>query len=464
RSLHFPDDQQLTIQARERLAIEELLSLMQHSSNIKQQWKDKACAHFIKINEKKQIPNNLPFTLTTAQQRGLREILTDIQSNTPMNRLLLGDVGCGKTVVAGIATNHTLKNNQHVAFIAPTQILAEQHFITFQQLFPEINIQLLTAKNKFTLSENPTLYIGTHAVINKLQKIKPALVVYDEQHRFGVEQRNEISKLTLRPHVLTMSATPIPRSLMLTIFSHLELSVIDEMPVGRKPVKTWLVTEKKRTNSYKWIKQQLQESGGQVLIICPFIDPSNHEGFAKIKSATETFETLAKEFADFKVKLLHGRLTQKQKDHIIKDLFNQKIDILVSTPIVEVGVDLPAASIMIIESAERFGLASLHQLRGRVGRAGQQAYCLLFPSASSKKTRQRLEFFTKVNDGMKLAEFDLKNRGAGDLFGTDQHGFDQLKFANWTNIQLITKAHLIFEQLHKKYQSLIPISTNSNKF
>lgn len=457
QNLHFPDDQELTIKARERLAIEELLGLMQHSHQIKQQWQDKASAHLIQIDQKNLIPKNLPFALTTAQIRSINEVTTDLSSNTPMNRLLLGDVGSGKTVVAGIAASHTLKSNHHVAFIAPTQILAEQHLITLKKLFPKINIQLLTAKTKFTLNKEPTLYLGTHAVINKLQTIKPALVIYDEQHRFGVEQRSEISKLVFRPHILTMSATPIPRSLMLTIFSHLELSVIDEMPVGRKEVKTWIIPEKKRTDSYEWITQQLKNKKMQVLTVCPFINPSDHQALENIKSATETFDQIKTKFPDFKVKLLHGQLSQLQKDKITQDLFDQKIDILVTTPIVEVGVDLPTASIMIIESAERFGLASLHQLRGRVGRAGQQAYCLLFTTSQTVETRNRLNIFTQTNDGIKLAEFDLNNRGAGDLFGTDQHGFDQLKFANWTNVELITKARQIFEQLKDKkdWQPLI---------
>ncbi len=457
KHLHFPAGQTLTIKARERLAIEELLGLMQHSAQIKQQWQNNASACSIKINQKNTIPK-LPFTLTTAQQRSTQEILTDLQSTTPMNRLLLGDVGSGKTVVAGIAALHVLKNNHHVAFITPTQILAQQHLETLNKLFPNINIQLLTAKTKFSLNTKPTLYLGTHAVINKLQKIKPALVIYDEQHRFGVEQRSEVSKLTSQPHTLTMSATPIPRSLMLTIFAHLELSLINEIPSGRKPIKTWLVPEKKRADSYQWIKQQLEKSEGQVLIVCPFIDPSKHEAFTNVKSATETFTEVKSYFPDQKIELLHGRLSPDQKDKITADLFNQKIDILVTTPIVEVGIDLPSASIIIIESAERFGLASLHQLRGRVGRAGQQAYCLLFPSKKSSVITQRLNIFTKTNDGIKLAEFDLQNRGAGDLFGTDQHGFDQLQFTSWTNLKLITQAKQIFDQLkdsHLAWKSLI---------
>ncbi|MBU2543027.1 hypothetical protein KJ707_00455, partial [Patescibacteria group bacterium] len=231
------------------------------------------------------------------------------------------------------------------------------------------------------------------------------------------------------------------------------------------------IPEKKRTKSYNWIKRQLQQSGEQatpvgkqVLVICPFIDPSDVQAFANIKSATQTYETLKTEFADFKVELLHSRLSQAQKDHITQNLYNQKIDILVCTSIVEVGVDLPTVSIILIESAERFGLASLHQLRGRVGRAGQQAHCLLFSSVSLKETNQRLEVFTQTTDGMKLAEADLQNRGAGDLFGTQQHGFDQLKFANWTNVELITQARQIFNQLKDStdWQPLIsPPATNS---
>lgn len=463
--LHFPDEQSLTIKARERLATEELLSLMQHSWKIKQQWKDDASAQLIEVNQKEPIPQ-LPFTLTQAQQRSTKEILNDIHSNTPMNRLLLGDVGSGKTVVAGIATLHTLRSGQSAALVAPTKILAKQHLETLSKLFPTLNIQLLTAKTAFRLNPKPTLYLGTHSVINKFKKIQPALVIYDEQHRFGVNQRSEINKLAFRPHVLTMSATPIPRSLMLTIFSHLELSLIDEMPAGRKPIKTWLVPEKKRTDSYEWLKKQLTESGGQALIVCPFIDPSSEEAFTQVKSATETFTQLKEHFPQEWLGLLHGRLKQKEQNKIIQDVFAQKIKILVTTPIVEVGVNLPAAEIMLIESAERFGLASLHQLRGRVGRAGQQAYCLLFPSSHSQETKKRLEIFTQTTDGLKLAEFDLKNRGAGDLFGVEQHGFDQLEFANWTNLELIAQARQIFKELQKKqdaYQTLLKKSEYKNQ-
>lgn len=463
KHLHFPDDQQLTIKSRKRLALEELLGLMQRSQQLKRWWQQDASAHLIKIDEQKLIPHNLPFELTNAQRRSVHEVLFNLKSNTPMNRLLLGDVGSGKTVVAGIAALHTLQAKHHVALVAPTQILAKQHWSTLKQLFPEINIQLLTAKTKFQPHQKPTLYLGTHAVINHLSDIKPALVIYDEQHRFGVKQRSQISDLALHPHILTMSATPIPRSLMLAIFSHLELSVIDELPAGRQPVKTWLVPEKKRSAAYDWIKQQLAESAtnsvkqrGQVLVVCPFINPSEAEALENVTSATASFDHLQAEFSTLRVELLHGQLSQTQKDQIIRDLFDQKINLLVTTPIVEVGVDLPAANIMLIESAQRFGLASLHQLRGRVGRADQQAYCLLFAGTASPDVKKRLQIFAGTNDGMKLAEFDLQNRGAGDLFGIDQHGFDQLQFASWTNVKLISQARQIFDRVKDTdYQSLM---------
>lgn len=446
RHLHFPDDQELTIKARERLALEELLALMQRSHQIKEQWQQAQSAPVITPSTDQIIPDTVPFKLTAAQLRCLDEILVDLNSSTPMNRLLIGDVGSGKTVVAGIAAAHTLQHQLHAVLIAPTQILAEQHLSTIKQLFPQLPLQLLTAKSSFSTPTEPTFFIGTHAAINQFQQIQPAYVIYDEQHRFGVNQRSEVQKLAAQPHVLTMSATPIPRSIMLTIFSHLDLSVIDEMPAGRKEVKTWLVPEKKRADAYTWLQKLLVKEKSQALVVCPFIDPSVYEGFEQVAAATEIFDQIKTHFPDQQVELLHGRLAQSQKDRVIKNLFAQKIKILVTTPMVEVGVDLPAAQVMLIESAERFGLASLHQLRGRVGRAGQQAYCLLFTKTKSRDALKRLQIFTTTHDGMKLAEFDLENRGAGDLFGTEQHGFDQLRFASWANLELIAQARKIFEQ------------------
>ena len=396
-----------------------------------------------------------------------------------MNRLLIGDVGSGKTVVAGVACYHTINNGYHAALVAPTQILAQQHLQTFKNLFPTIPVQLLTAKSKLTSkakSENPTydqtqptLYIGTHSVINKLSQIKPALVIYDEQHRFGVSQRAATLDLEIQPHSLTMSATPIPRSLMLTIFSHLKLSVIDQMPEGRTPPQTWIVPEVKRQESYLWLSKQLQIKKPQTaILVCPFINKSKNQEFAHIPAAKERFDQLTSFFAQnnqkLKLALLHGQMKTKDKETVSQALFDQQINLLVTTPVVEVGLDVPTASIIIIEAGERFGMASLHQLRGRVGRAGQISYCLVFTSKQSGQTNSRLKEFSQIHDGLKLAELDLKRRGAGDLFGLRQHGLDNLRFADWTNLNLISQARKIYDQLALKpdWQTFLPIQTPVN--
>lgn len=453
--LHFPDNELNITQSRERLAIEELIQLILHSHTLKEQWKQTTTAPSFPFIE--GLENSLPFQLTNAQQRCVGEILTDLNSSVPMNRLLLGDVGSGKTAVAGLACQQVLAHGYHACFVAPTQILAEQHANSFAKLFPDMPLQLVTAQTKKArqkqpLPTQPTLFVGTHAILSQLEALQPGLLIYDEQHRFGVKQRSIGQHNQKQPHLLTLTATPIPRTLLLTIFSHLSLSVIDELPPGRKPVKSWLVPPQKREDAYKWIDQQLRESDHpqQVLVVCPFIDPSNEKAFENVAAASELYQELSECFAQLskeakaarpvRVGLLHGRMLKREQQEITQRLFAQEIDVLVTTPIVEVGLDLPAASIIVIEAAERFGLASLHQLRGRVGRAGQQAYCLLFSSSESKHIRERLNTFCKIHNGLELAEHDLQRRGAGDIFGTQQHGLDQLRFANWTNLELVTHA------------------------
>jgi ATP-dependent DNA helicase RecG len=495
--LHFPDSEDLIVAARERLALEELLALIKTSEKIKNYWKSLQSAQSVAVYEPK-IPTTIPFELTGAQSRCIDEILKDITTKTPMNRVLIGDVGSGKTVVAGVAANHSIKSGLSVALVAPTKILAEQHFETLNKLFPDLKIELLTGRTTKKMWEeilsnhqadinpdtgkntNSKFFVGTHALINKLEQINPGLIIYDEQHRFGVNQRSESSKLKEIAHTLTMSATPIPRSLMLTIFSHLKVSAIDELPKGRIPTKTWIVPEKKRAGAYNWIAEELNEeakiAGNEntdsqklALIVCPFIDPSNHEAFENVASANETFKAVKAEFKKledkkkFKIALLHGRMKPDEQALIIKKLYDKKIDILVTTPVVEVGVDLPTASIIVIEASERFGMASLHQLRGRVGRAGQQGYCLLFSNAKSNVAKERLKNFSNENNGLKLAELDLQSRGSGDIFGTTQSGFSNLKFATWTNLELIGQAKQIYETLPKNWQPFLGESENTDK-
>jgi len=273
----------------------------------------------------------------------------------------------------------------------------------------------------------------------KIKFNKVGIVVIDEQHRFGVEQRALLKEKSLNPHILTMTATPIPRTVALTLYGELDLSYITEMPKGRQIIKTFLVPKEKRSKGYDWIKSQITNNRSQVFIVCPLIEESENETMKSLKAVTVEYEKLTKVFSNFKLGLIHGKLKSSEKNQIMDDFKHRKIDILVSTPVVEVGIDIPDATIMIIEGADRFGLASLHQLRGRVGRSDRQSYCFLFTENTSEKTISRLNFFCKNNLGTKLAEFDLNNRGAGNIFGTEQHGFVNLKIANLADFELISK-------------------------
>jgi len=495
--LHFPDTEELVVSARERLAVEELMSVIAHSRQLKAHWLATQSTYPITIQSSSLhplIPSSVPFSLTTAQQQAVSEILEDLQAPHPMNRLLLGDVGSGKTVVAGLAIRQTIANGFHAALVAPTQILAEQHAQTLHTLFPDIQLQLVTSKTKKLRKKvsatkasteavgtdtapadavgtndthatpQPTLFVGTHALLNKLETIQPALIIYDEQHRFGVVQRSFSNDSGKQPNTLTMSATPIPRSLMLTLFEHLGVSYLNEMPPGRLPVTTWLVPETKRESSLDWMGEQVVAKKSQAFIVCPFISPSESEAFGHVANVTDTFVTVtayfSRHFPQLKIGLLHGKLKATEKAAVTEQLFAGEIDILVTTPVIEVGLDVPAASIIVIENAERFGLASLHQLRGRVGRAGQEAFCLLF---SPSKAQTRLKQFSQEHNGLKLSELDLQRRGAGDLFGTEQSGLDTLRFANWTNLELIGQARMLFDRIEKEHLIWKPVLNVSDQ-
>ena len=386
-----------------------------------------------------------------------------------MNRLLEGDVGSGKTVVAAISAYAAILNNTKVLYMAPTEILARQHFETFKNLFQEsgVEINLVTGRQRTEVRKQkgesvfcslsseirPQIYIGTHALLYQEDFTNIGLVIIDEQHRFGVEQRAHLLEkcgLGGVPHLLTMTATPIPRSLQLILLGDLDLSVIDEMPLGRKKVKTWVVPKNKRDDAYNWVKNQKTPA----FVVCPFIEESETETLAAVRAATKEFKTLQKLFSPLRVGLLHGRLKATEKTTTVDNFRQGRLDILVTTPVVEVGVDIPQASIMIVEGAERFGLASLHQLRGRVGRAGQQAYCLLFTSDDKGETT-RLKFLETVYNGAELAQIDLKFRGGGDVFGTLQHGLPRFKIADPGNTELVGKAKKWAEEVIT-YQSKYP--------
>lgn len=478
--IHFPDSLDYAEKARKRLSFDELL-IMQLKGYIKRRdWEKKTASNIFEIEEHRDKIENflesLPFELTNAQKRAVEEIIKDLKSEKPMNRLLEGDVGSGKTVVGAIGMYLSFLNGFQSVLMAPTEILANQHFNTISKLLipfgVKINLKTGSTKNesRITNNEKPIfdILIGTHAVLSgKIYFEKLGLVVIDEQQRFGVKQRAVIRSRGKNPHLLTMTATPIPRTVALTMYGNLDVSFLDEMPLGRKIIKTWLVPEEKRNNAYKWIEKEIIKNKTQAFIICPFIEES--ETMTTVKAATKEFEILKKQiFPDMKLSLLHGKLKSKEKEKILDDFSskgrsasggkNRKTDILVATPVVEVGIDIPNATIMVIEASERFGLSQLHQLRGRVGRNDMQSYCLLFTESRNPKTIERLKGMEKIYIGAELAELDLRLRGPGEIFGTTQHGVRELKIASFSDFSLIEKvrkeAEKIFPKL-KDYPKLL---------
>jgi ATP-dependent DNA helicase RecG len=454
QAIHFPKNNSQAQKARQRLAFEEMLMVHLKSYWRKKDWQTKKLAHQLKIDGEKilEFLESLPFELTKAQKRCLKEILADLKQTRPMNRLLEGDVGSGKTVVAAAAIYAAFLNGVQSALMVPTEILANQHFQTLDQILKPLGVKiaLLTGRSRKKAADFD-LVIGTHALIHKRVEFKKlGLAIIDEQHRFGVAQRGELIKRGTAPHILTMTATPIPRTIALTLYGDLDLSVLDQMPPGRQIVKTWVVPSVKRQAAYRWIRKQVKDTDYQAFIICPLIEESQHESLASVKAVNTEFKKLQKEiFPDLKLGLLHGRLKSQEKNQVLDKLKANEIDILVSTPVVEVGIDVPTATIMMIEAAERFGLAQLHQLRGRVGRSEAQSYCLLFPELRGKKIYQRLKAMEKNHLGIKLAEIDLKMRGPGEVYGVSQHGFFNLKVASFTDLTLIEKTKKEAQSLTK---------------
>jgi ATP-dependent DNA helicase RecG len=404
----------------------------------------------------------LPFKLTKAQKRVINEIINDFKKPYPMNRFLYGDVGSGKTVVAAIASYVSYLNHYQTLLMAPTEILAQQHFQTISKLlhrFNDFKISLLTAthKPKPEQLKQSHLVIGTHALIQKKVNFdKVGLVIIDEQHRFGVNQRAQLRQKGINPHLLTMTATPIPRSLFLTFYGELTLSYIDEMPKGRLPIKTYVVPKEKRDACYQWIKEKIDKEKIQVYLVCPLIEESDVETMISVKAAKKEFQYLKnKIFTSYKLGLLHGRMKAEEKDLVMRQFKDHKIDILVTTSVIEVGIDVPNANIIVIEGSERFGLAQLHQLRGRVGRSDKQSYCFLFTEKSDPAILSRLNFFAKNLNGMRLAEYDLQHRGPGEVFGLRQHGFINLKIASLTNFHLIEKVkNAVNYFLHNQFDKI----------
>lgn len=461
REIHFPSTLQNAQRAKERLSFDELFLLQLNSKLVKREWEKETVGNPFVINTvmKNRLDDfikSLPFELTNSQKKAVHEISQDLQMSRPMNRFLQGEVGSGKTVVAAIACYISYLNGFQSLMMAPTEILAEQHFHTIQQLFKNLKICLVTGSSKPSVKdlENADIIIGTHALIQKkISYKKVGFVVIDEQHRFGVAQRAELKNKGLNPHLLTMTATPIPRTVMLTLYGELDISILDDMPIGRLPIKTFFIQKQKRNDCYKWIKKQIREKGAQVYIICPLIEESEIETLQSLKAVKKEFDYLKSEvFKEYSLGLLHGKLSSKEKNNVMEDFKNKKSDILVSTPVVEVGIDVPSATIMIIEGGERFGLAQLHQLRGRIGRGNKESYCFVFSEKEGQDISQRLFFFTKTQKGNELAEKDLKLRGPGNLYGIEQHGYLDLKIASMNDYPMIEKTRKAVEYFLKKYQ------------
>ena len=431
KKVHFPDNKQDFIRARYRLVFEELLSFQLALLKIKENYKtyEEGIA-FDKNVKMSDVINTLPFKLTRAQLRVLEEIASDMESSKPMNRLLQGDVGSGKTVVSEIAAYKAVKSGYQVAILAPTAILATQHFENFQKTLEKFGIKIellisaITKKKKQELKERLKngeidILIGTHAMLEDDVIFKNlGLVVTDEQHRFGVKQRAKIASKGNNPDVIVMSATPIPRTLALILYGDLDISIIDELPPNRKKIDTFAVGKDMENRINAFITKQI-EQGRQCYIVCPLVE-ENEE--MDLKSVVELAEKLKKEtFPQFRVEFLHGKMKPKEKDEIMFKFKEKQIDILISTTVIEVGVDVPNANIMIIENAERFGLAQLHQLRGRVGRGEYQSYCILKFEGRGKVVQERMKIMCQTNDGFIISEKDLELRGSGDFFGTAQH-------------------------------------------
>jgi ATP-dependent DNA helicase RecG len=436
--IHQPENLDHWSKARRRFAYDELFFMQMGFLLSRQIRKEQSTSvRFSRTSEiDDHIRKRFPFSLTNAQNKVIEEVIADMNSNQPMYRLVQGDVGCGKTVVAVYAALVAVANKRQVAIMAPTEILAEQHYKKISRYLENsrVNVRLLTggisSADKKNILENSAkgtidILIGTHAIIQKnVEFARLGLVIIDEQHKFGVAQRFAIKSKGVHPHYLVMTATPIPRTMAMTIFGDLEISIIDSLPPGRIPPITRAYTYQKRNEIWEFVRKILS-GGDQGFVVYPLLDPSDS---LELNSAREEEKILSEKiFPEFRVALIHGKMKSDEKIKIMSDFAAKKINLLVATVVIEVGIDIPDAAVLVIEHGERFGLSQLHQLRGRIGRGGQQGYCLVLTDPKTEEARKRIRVFTSTCDGFKIAEEDLRIRGPGEFFGTAQHGLTELK-------------------------------------
>ncbi|MCK4859175.1 MAG: ATP-dependent DNA helicase RecG [Candidatus Omnitrophica bacterium] len=466
KNIHFPQNFFQQKRARERLVFDEFfilqvgIALRRHY--LKKSFTGRKKQETVKKDLAQEFKKIFPFTFTAAQQKVIKEIEKDIAGEQPMNRLIQGDVGSGKTVIAIYALLLALERGYQGAFMAPTAILAEQHYFTLQKILLPLNINIglliseLSPKTKAEVLKKISggeidIIIGTHSLIQKDAQYKNlGLVVIDEQHKFGVQQRAELGKKGARPHCLIMSATPIPRTLALTVYGDLDISLIDELPSGRQSISTYWLKEKKREGLYNFIREEIKK-GRQAYIVYPLIEKSEK---IELKNAEEHFEYLKEIFADLNLGLLHGRMGKEEKDEVMRRFSGKEkphIDILVSTTVIEVGLDIPNASIMVIEDAEHFGLSQLHQLRGRIGRGSFKSYCFLLANPKTEEGVKRLNSIVRSQDGFQIAEDDLQQRGVGEFFGQRQHGLPELRIGDiLKDVKIMERAKVFADELVQK--------------
>lgn len=455
KNIHFPADIAAMEKARRRLVFEELLVLNLGMRIMKNQSRENTAIH-MPVDHTSEFISTLPFELTGAQKRAIDDCVSDMRDKpSPMNRLIQGDVGSGKTAVCAAVCCNTVRNGFQAAFMAPTEILAQQHFETFSKMFEGTDIKLELLTGSMTAAEKrkarariesgeSDIVIGTHALLSESTVFNAlGCAITDEQHRFGVAQRARLASKGEHPHVLVLSATPIPRTLGLIIYGDLDITVIDELPPGRTEVETYFIGTDKRERALNFIKKQVDE-GRQCYIVCPLVD----EGETELESANDyAAELMLGVFSDYPVGILHGKMKAKDKESVMARFAANEISILVSTTVVEVGVDVKNATVMMIENAERFGLSTLHQLRGRVGRGKYKSYCILVSDNKGESTEQRLGTMCRTNNGFEIADMDLKLRGPGDFFGNRQHGLPQLAIADFSDTETLAQSQEAAEYL-----------------